>query len=267
MEDHENVAVITGGSRGIGRACAMALASRGDTVVIAARTHKDLEDIAGIIRAKGQRSHAVRTDLSRHSDVEALFHEVDERFGGARWLVNCAAVIGPMQPLTRVAPEDWSKTLAVNLTGTYLCCHYAVPGMIKRGGGAIVNITSGLARRVLSPFGAYSVSKAGVDILTRYLAEEIAPYGIRVNAISPGVVDTSMQQEIRAKDPGEIGFEVHRRFIEMKERGELRPPEEVAHLVAFLTSSASAHLNGQIGRLADYAAMGWQPPHDALTSG
>lgn len=259
MEGLESVAVVTGGTRGIGRACVRALARRGDTVVIAARTYRDLENMVRIIRDEGGRAHAIRTDLSCQADVEALFREVDERFRGASWLVNCAAVVGPLQPLIRVDPGDWSQTLAINLTGTYLCCRYAAPGMIRRGGGGIVNITSGLAQRVLTPFGAYSVSKAGVDILTRYLAQELGPLGIRVNAISPGVVDTSMQEEIRSKDPREIGVEIHRHFVELKERGQLRPPEEVAHLVLYLTSPASAHLNGQIGRLADYAAMGWQP--------
>jgi NAD(P)-dependent dehydrogenase (short-subunit alcohol dehydrogenase family) len=260
VEKLESVAVIPGGTRGIGRACARALARRGDLVVIAARTYSDLENIVGIIRDEGGRAHAIRTDLSHQAEVEALFQEVDKRFGGARWLVNCAAVVGPLRPLIWVDPRDWSQTLAINLTGAYLCCRYAAPGMMRRGGAGIVNITSGLAQRVLIPFGAYSVSKAGVDILTRYLAVELGPWGIRVNAISPGVVDTSMQEEIRSKDPREIGVEIHRHFVELKERGQLRPPDEVAHLVLYLTSPASAHLNGKIGGLADYAAMGWPRP-------
>ncbi len=264
MEDQESVAVVTGGTRGIGRACALALAHRADIVVIAARTQKDLENIVGRIQEQGGRAHAIRTDLSCASDVIALFQEVDEQFGGVRWLVNCAAVLGPMKPLIRVDLEDWNQTLAINLTGTYLCCRYAVPGMIRRGGGAIVNITSGLALRVLTPLGVYSVSKAGVDILTRYLAEELGPSGIRVNAVSPGVVDTSMQEEIRAKDPLQIGEEIHRHFVQLKEKGQLRPPEEVAQLVLFLTSPASNHLNGQIGRLADYTTMGWSAPLETL---
>jgi len=266
MDKQKSVAVITGATRGIGRACAIALARRGDAVVIAARTPEDLEHTVMLIRAEGGHVHAVQTDISRQAEVKALFQEVDERFGGASWLVNSAAVIGPLQHLTLTTPDDWEQTLAINLTGTYLCCRYAVPGMLCRGGGGIVNITSGLAQRVIIPFGAYSVSKAGVDILTRYLAEELGTSGIRVNAISPGVVDTSMQEEIRSKDPREIGMETHRHFMEYKERGKLRHPEEIAHLVAFLTSPASAHLNGQIGGLADYAEMGWRPPPTALTS-
>ncbi|MBW2148182.1 MAG: SDR family oxidoreductase [Deltaproteobacteria bacterium] len=260
MENQESVAVVAGGTRGIGRACALALARRGDKVVIAARTQENLENIVRRIQEEGGRAHAIRADLSLPSDVMALFREVDERFGGVRWLVNCAAALGPLKPLIGVDPEEWNQTMAINLTGTYLCCRYAAPGMIRRGGGSIVNVTSGLALRVLSPFGVYSVSKAGVNILTRYLAEELGPSGIRVNAISPGVVDTSMQEEIRTKDPLEIGEEVHRRFVNLKESGQLRPPDDVAQLVLFLTSAESNHLNGQIGRLSDYVAMGWQAP-------
>ena len=257
MQSDKPVTVITGGSKGIGRACALALARRGDTVVIAARGRDDLDATAELICSEGGSVQAMQVDISIAAQVQALFEKIDQLFGGLRWLVNCAAVLGPLRPLTEVSIEAWSQTLAINLTGTYLCCGYAARAMARLGGGAIVNFTSGLARSVLTPFGAYSVSKAGVDILTRYLAAEMASLGIRVNAVSPGLIDTPMQAHIRSKDPALIGEEVHQRFVRFKEEGQLKSPDDVAQLVAFLTSPASSHINGKIGGPSDYAALGW----------
>src|SRR4030043_89219 len=122
-----------------------------------------------------------------------------------------------------------------------------IPHMIKQRKGKIINVISGLGERVMPPFGAYSVAKAGLIHLTRFMAEELKGYDIQVNGLDPGIMDTRMQEEIRASGPEVLGLELYEQILGWKERGELKPPEKVARLAVFLASAASDSINGECG--------------------
>jgi 3-oxoacyl-[acyl-carrier protein] reductase len=181
-----------------------------------------------------------------------------ERFSGVDVLVNNAAVIGPSRFLEDADFEAWEKTIDINLNGAFFCARAVVPAMARQGGGKIISISSGLGQMPFPRFCAYSVSKAGIIQLTRSLSEELKGMNIQVNAIDPGVMDTSMQEQIRALGPSVLGRSIHEHFVEYKETGHLKDPAEVAALAVFLASDEADHLNGYNGTLSDYAALGWK---------
>lgn len=247
-------AIVTGAGRGLGRAVAKGLAAAGARVALFSRTADELRTVADEIRADGGEALAMPGDVAGGSQVARLVSETLDRFGRLDTLVNNAGIIGPARFLADADPKSWAETLAVNLTGAYHCCREAIPHLQDRG-GAIINVTSGLAQMPFPHFCAYGVSKAGINQLTRSLSEEFRDAGIRVNAVDPGVMDTPMQAEIRETGSETLRPEIHRRFIGFQKSGQLTPPERLVPLFRFLASDPAAHVTGRILSLGDLESL------------
>jgi NAD(P)-dependent dehydrogenase (short-subunit alcohol dehydrogenase family) len=251
------VAIVTGAGRGLGRASAIAMAGEGADLVIVSRDPRELEGTAAAIMEKGGTVVTLEADLARHEDIERTIVTAVETFDGIDILMNNAAAIGPFKPCHEVPAEEWEYTLAVGLHAPFLLSRGAVPHMIRRGGGKIINVTSGLGEMVLSPFGAYSVTKAGLNHLTRFMAAELKGHNIQVNGLDPGVMDTRMQEKIRGAGAAVLGAELHRRFVNYQRDGLLAPPELVARLALFLASPESDGITGEIGGRKEFAFFGY----------
>ena len=242
-------ALITGASRGIGRAAALLLAQAGAKVVLAARSGAALHELVGEITQQGGAALAVPADISREDDVTRLFAKGERAFGSVDILVNNASVIQPFGKVWETDPAEWRRLLEINLFGSYLCTRAAVPGMLRRPSGRIIFISSGVAVKNLTGTSAYNSSKAGLERFCGTLAEELAGSGIVAAALRPGKVDTAMQVEIRDSDPaqfprGDEWREVHR-------RGELLPPEIPARAILWLASRFGATANGHTFSMSD----------------
>ena len=221
-----SVAIVTGASTGIGRATAEALARRGARVAIFARAGEALATIAG---SHGTNMIAIPGDVTKEEDIERLFAETERQLGPCEILVNCAGMIDPAL-LVDTTPERWERMFAVNVHGTYLACRRALPAMIERGRGSIVNVASisGVQGPEKFPrFVSYCASKGAVIAMTEALAVEVKTRGVRVNAVSPGSVDTAMWAAASGGAPADM------------------TPEEVAQTILFLASDASRPMNGQ----------------------
>ena len=250
-------ALITGAGRGLGRATAFAMAKEGASLAILSRTRSELEETAVQIEKEGGKALILPVDVSEEKEVRKAVEKTVSELGSIHILVNCAAEIGPAAPLHEVDPDDWDRTMAVNLNGMRQICQEIIPHMIDSGGGRIINVTSGLAEIAMPLFGAYSVSKAGVNHMTRIMAQELSGFDIQVNGLDPGVMDTRMQEEIRELGPEILGKPLHSQFVSFKETGSLRPPEEVARLAVFLASDHSVGISGEIGGVAEYRDFGY----------
>jgi len=232
------VAIVTGGSRGIGRVIALGFAEAGANVVVCSRTLTDLEKVAEEIEALGRRSLAVETNIAVKSEVDNLVEKTLEKFGTIDILVNNAAV-NIMRPLTELREDGWDKVMNVGLKGYYLCSQAVVKVMIEKNSGNIINISSGAAVKAAPMLGAYSISKAGVVMLTQLLAADLARYNIRVNAIGPGMVKTGFSQPMWG-NPDML--KVMESQIPL---GRLAEPEEIMAVALFLASDASSYITGQ----------------------
>jgi NAD(P)-dependent dehydrogenase (short-subunit alcohol dehydrogenase family) len=193
----EKIVLVTGASRGLGRALALALAREGAAVVCTARTldgppeRGSLNGTVHHIESEGGRAMAVACDVGDPASVEATVGQALAHFGRVDILVNNAGVFPDMH-IAATEPGEWDATVAVNFTGPFLFCRYLLPGMIERRGGAILNMTSGMANLARPGRVAYSATKAALDRFTINLAEEVRPHGIAVNALGPGVMATEM---------------------------------------------------------------------------
>ncbi|WP_430449762.1 SDR family oxidoreductase [Rhodophyticola sp.] len=187
--------MITGASRGIGAAAARAFAAEGANVVLLARSQEAIADLAGEI---GDAALAVPCDVSRYWEVEAAIAAAEETFGGLDVLINNAGVIEPISHLVNADPEAWSHVIDINLKGVFNGMRAAMPGMVARGGGTIITISSGAAHNALEGWSHYCTSKAGAAMLTMCLHKEAADQGIRAMGLSPGTVATQMQREIKS---------------------------------------------------------------------
>ncbi len=249
MKLQNRIALITGGGRGIGRAIALAFASEGAQVAVAARTLEQVEQVAREIT--DQFSAAALPfvcDVSDVAGVEKLFNNVAERLGrGPDIMVNNAG-IAESAPLTKTDDELWHRHLAINLSGTFYCTRAALPQMIAGGWGRIINIAS-IAGKTGAPYiAAYSASKHGVLGLTRSLALEVATKGITVNAICPGYVDTDMTThgiENITKKTGLSADQAMESIRKMSPQNRIIEPEEVAALALLLASEEGRGINGQ----------------------
>lgn len=234
----DKVAIITGGSRGIGRVIAIGFAEAGADVVVCSRTLADLEKVAGEIRALGRRSLAVEANIAVKSDVDNLVEKTLEEFGTIDILVNNAAM-NIMRPLVELREDGWDKVMNVGLKGYYLCSQAVAKVMIEKKSGNIINIASGAAVKAAPMLGAYSISKAGVVMLTQLLAADLARYNIRVNGIGPGMVKTGFSQPMWG-NPDML------KVIESQiPLGRLAEPEEIMAVALFLASDASSYITGQ----------------------
>jgi meso-butanediol dehydrogenase/(S,S)-butanediol dehydrogenase/diacetyl reductase len=258
------VALVTGAGRngGIGAAIGMRLAREGANVVVGdicapvtdlpnpgTGQWEELEAVAEEIESLGVRSLPVRVDVTDASLVEAMVAQAAETFGRLDILVNNAgAIVGP-SPVIQMAEESWRKTLEINATGTFLCCKAALPTMIAgERGGRVISISSIAAKAPKPYMAAYAASKAAILALTRSLAQEVAEFGITVNAVLPGDVDTAMKQwglQLEAMITGKSYDEVVADAIAQIPLGRLETPTDVANLVAFLASDEASFITGQ----------------------
>lgn len=242
------IAIVTGGGRGLGRAVAEVMAEAGASVVIASRNAPQLDDVVAAIRRAGGHALAYAADVTDERQIEDLVLNTERWVGPATILVNNAGVLEPMVPLARSDATSWLRHLAINVGGTYLVTRALLPGMLERGYGRIVNVSSGAARKPSAGWTAYCAAKAAVDQLTRALALEIAETGVTTCAIYPGLMRTGMQERIRRSDPRD--FPRVEEFREAERSGRLRDPREVARAIAYLASPA-AQRNGEVIEFED----------------
>jgi 3-hydroxybutyrate dehydrogenase len=244
----DKIALVTGGGRGIGRAVALAFAREGARVALAARTAEEVERAAREIarECSVETAHAA-CDVSDRGSVERAFAAVAERFGrGPDILVNNAG-IAESAPLTKTSDELWQRLLAINLTGTFYCTRAALPAMIERGWGRVINVAS-IAGKTGAPYiAAYSASKHGVLGLTRSVALEVARKGVTVNAICPGYVDTDMTTRALSNieaTTGRSAADALEAIKNMSAQRRLVTPEEVAAVALLLASDAGRGITG-----------------------
>ncbi|MEM7410447.1 MAG: glucose 1-dehydrogenase [Myxococcota bacterium] len=234
------VAIVTGSGRGIGEVYASALAEAGASIVVADIDHDNAKAVAERLSSEGGNAIGVRVDVADPSMTDAMVSEASDRFGGVDILVNNAAYMPAiMSGLLDYPREEWQRTLDINLSGGLNCIRSAVPAMRRRGGGAIVNISS------IGAFEgghAYGISKLGVQGMTTWLSQELGPQGIRINCIAPGPISTA--QGDAARPPGYL--EAMNPATPLKVMGD---PEDLCGTLLYLVSDASAWVTGQIIRV------------------
>ncbi len=241
------VAIVTGGGRGIGKTIALRLAQGRAAVVVAGPELSEIEQTAAEIQAQGGRGLAVRADVTREDQVLALA-EKTHAFGRIDVLVNNAAIIGPTALVANVRRADWDEVLAVNLTGAFLCAKAVLPAMMAQRSGKIINIASIAGKMAYALRSPYAVSKWGLIGLTMTLAKEMGPYNIQVNAVCPGPVRGERMQRIiteRAAELGQSAAEVERTYLNTMALGRFVEADDVAALVAYLASPAGDNITGQ----------------------
>ncbi len=249
------VAVVTGGGRGIGRATALLLAEEGARVAVLARTEAQVRRVAEEIRARGSVALPLSVDVSRWESAEQAIARVLDTFGRVDILINNAGIIEPVIPAHRVDPHAWAYNIDVNLKGAFFMARAVLPTMLEQGHGVIINVGSGAAYNVVTSWSAYCAAKAGLVHFTRVLAAELEGTGVRVNSVRPGVVDTEMQHRLRSVPAEDFGPSNLERFRRLKEEGQLLPPEYPAQLIVWLCTDEAAHIHGQE---ADIYELSWR---------
>ena len=230
------LALVTGASKGIGRACALELAKDGfDIVVHCAKDLQGASETAEQVRALGRKAHMFVMDLSDPEDARNFAQGVIEHVGLPDAVVNNAGVCVPAQ-LQDISDEDWDRVMNVNLKAVFIICREFAPGMIERKSGSIVNVASIWGRTGSAMESSYCASKGGLVLFTKALAQELGPSGIRVNCVSPGCIDTAMNEG--------YSMEERRELEERTPLGRFGTPEEVGKAVAFLASDRAGFITG-----------------------
>jgi 3-oxoacyl-[acyl-carrier protein] reductase len=233
---HGQVVLVTGASRGIGEAAALALAKAGASVMLAARDGARIEAVAARIQADGGKAGVAVCDVSDYAAVAALVAETVAGFGRLDALINNAGVIEPIGSVGTADPAAWARNIEINLIGAFHCIRACLEPMRRAGRGTIVNISSGAAHRPLEGWSAYCTGKAGLAMLTRAVALEHAAEGIRVFGFAPGTIDTDMQVTIRASGVNQIS---------KIPRGDLAPVAHPAQAIVYLCGTEADDLAGQ----------------------
>ncbi|HYR87143.1 MAG TPA: 3-oxoacyl-ACP reductase family protein [Terriglobia bacterium] len=233
------VAVVTGSSRGIGRAIAEGMAGAGAAVTVNGRNPETAQAVAGAIASAGGKSLAVSADVSKAADIDRLIQTTLSTFGRLDILVTSAGISPHFKPPETMAEAEWDEVIAVNLKGVFLCCQAAGRVMIPQKSGRIINISSIGGQVALPRLIAYCAAKGGVDQLTRVLAVEWAPHHILVNAISPGYIETDLTKGLSGN--------VARRDALLRQvpLGRLGKPEEIVGAAIYLASDAASFVTGQ----------------------
>ena len=239
------IAIVTGGGRGIGRAIGLELAIKGAVVLIADVDFLNAQKTAHRIIKAGQKAYAYKMNVSKKKEVDKVFQQISRKIGRLDILVNNAGV-SFLTPFENISEKEWDQTLDTNLKGTFLCSQAAFRMMKSQRSGRIINIASGASRSggmvsagLYNPYAHYAASKAAIESLTRSLAFEGASYGILVNAVSPGPIETDL---MRKSYPSEK----KKRLISAIPLGRLGRPEEVASAVAFLASDKAAYITAKV---------------------
>lgn len=234
------VGLVTGGTSGIGRDTALLFAKAGAKVVVAGRREVEGNETAELIRAAGGEGVFVKTDVSKGAEVEALIQKAVEKFGRLDIAFNNAGIEGVWVPIARQSEADWDQTIAINLKGVWLCLKYEIRQMLTQGGGgAIVNMASIAGLAGSAGAGAYSASKHGVMGLTKTAALENARSGIRINAVCPGVIETSMAERLFGAP------KVHQYVLGCHPIGRFGRPAEIAEAVLWMCSDRASFMTGQ----------------------
>jgi len=245
-------AIVTGSRRGIGRSVALAFAQAGADVVVSDAVVNDgkLGEVAEEIRGMGRRSMSLQVDVSKRSEVDAMVGAALASFTRIDILVNCAGVWTPGQTLLDCTEETWDRVMEPNLKGTFFCCAAVGKEMVRQKGGNIINLSSQVGLNPGTAVGAYSISKAGVIMLTRQLALELACHGIRVNVLAPGIVKTDFTRGIwtDAATANDMSL--------MIPVGRMAEPDEIAWPALFLASDESSYITGAVINVDG----GWQVP-------
>lgn len=244
MKLKDKVAIITGGAMGIGAATASLFASEGAAVVIGDIADEAAQKVVNALAASDYRAACYHVDVGQPDQVNALITGTVETFGGLDILINNAGV-ALAKSTTATTFEEWQRVLSINLTGPWLCARAAIPAMIERGGGAIVNVASNAGLVGFPNLAAYCAAKGGLVQLTRAMALDCAPHHIRVNAICPGHTRTPMGDGFVAAQPDPEKFV--REFINMQHPiGRMAEAEEVARAILFLASDDASFITGSI---------------------
>jgi NAD(P)-dependent dehydrogenase (short-subunit alcohol dehydrogenase family) len=241
MNLQEHVTVVTGAGSGIGRGIALRFAEAGAAVVVADVHAGNGESVAADCRAAGGRALFVATDVSQARDCRALIARAVAEFGHIDSLINNAGV-NFVKPTLEMEEADWDRVVDVDLKGTFMCSRYALEAMVPRRRGSIVNIASVHTIATLGEAAPYAAAKGGVEMLTKALAIEFAPYNIRINAVSPGLTDTQIWDDIQAAAADPEAARQH--WFDNIPLGRVQSPREVANVVLFLVSDEASYITG-----------------------
>ena len=233
-EAKDKIVIITGAGRGIGRAIAERFGSEGSRVILADINKEAVENVADGIIVDGGSATVVTTDVASEEQVDALFDYVLEKFDSLDVLVNNAGMISPTKHILEADKAWWDNLIGVNLTGTFMCARRAAHIMARQGYGSIINMSSGGATKAHRAFVAYDASKGGIEAMTRALALDLSSYGVRVNCLVPGIIDTqNASKEVRQNQGAIVPL------------GRMGEAADLAGSAVFLASSDAAYITGQ----------------------
>jgi NAD(P)-dependent dehydrogenase (short-subunit alcohol dehydrogenase family) len=248
MKLPEKVAIVTGGGRGIGKSISLRFAAEGSAVVVSGTNRDSLDVTVHEISQNGGRAIPLVADVADEEQVEKLVGETLKAFGRVDILINNSGIAGPTALVHQISLEDWDRTMAVNLTGTFLCSKHVVPHLINQSSGRIINITSIAGLRGYAWRSPYCSSKWAMIGFTRTLAEEVGKYGITVNAIAPGPVRGQRIEEVirnRAQQMNRPYEEVEKEYVEPTALKRMVDEEDIASMALFLVSEEGRNITGE----------------------